>query len=406
MSSAEQLTLDIITRVQSGKIKAKEAKRLLGKSSETLRRYCRAFEREGVLFVKHGNSGKTPWNKTPQEVQQQIEGLIRTRYFDVNACHLKELLSKNHGLEIGRDFLRRTLLRMGLLKKAHGRRRKPRMRRDRMPQRGLMIQMDGSPHPWFGDIKTCLIAAIDDATSEILYGEFFPVEDTLSCMKVVQKLIEKFGLFSVLYVDRAGIFSDTKRRDFGQLARACEDLNIQVVYAQSPEAKGRIERLFQTLQDRLCVEFRLNNIQRPEEANEYFQNVYMPKHNKKFSVMPQNSESAFKPCSQNNLEEHFCLKEWRRVAKDHTISWNSKTYTVTPPEQISIAGQQIEIRHYWSGGWKAFWAHRSISLQKLEPNITFAPSAYPVSNVAQWMNQSKNKNRQKFMKTPFPSVSA
>lgn len=393
MSSKEQFIIDIISRVEAGKLKAKEAERLLQKSSDTIRRYRRALENEGVCFVKHGNAAKISWNKISKEKYDQIEELIRTRYFDVNACHLSELLSDCHGISIGRNFLRKTLFKMGLLKKAHSKRRKPRMRRDRMPQRGLMVQMDGSPHPWFAGIKTCLIATIDDASSEILYGEFFPSEDTLSCMKVIQKVIEKFGLFSVLYVDRAGIFSTAKRRDFGQLARACEALGIQVIYAQSAEAKGRVERLFQTLQDRLCVEFRLNDIQRPEQANEYFQNVYLLKHNKKFGVKPQESQNAFKRCLFKNLEEHFCLKEWRRIAKDHTISWNAKVFKVPPPEKNSIAGQQIEIRHYWAGGWKAFWNHRPVNLQAVDAVVKYYPTAYETKNVLRWMSRSKRKSK-------------
>lgn len=374
MSAEEQFKADIIAKVQEGKLRAKEAQKLLQKSEETIRRYRRSYEKRGIAFVKHGNTSCLPWNKKSQEFIQEIRELIRERYFDVNACHLGELLWENHEIRLGREALRKILHQEGLLKKAHHRRRKPRQRRDRMPQRGLMVQLDGSPHEWFGGVKSCLIAAIDDATSDVLYGEFFVVEDTLSCMKVIQKIIEKFGIFQVLYVDRAGIFSNTKRRDFGQLARACEELGIQVIYAQSPEAKGRIERLFQTLQDRLCVELRLNKIERPEEANDYLQTVYLPKHNKKFAVRPLEDESGFKKCPVQELSQHFCLKQWRKIAKDHTISWNSKIYKVPPPQEGSAAGQKVEIRHYGPGRWQAYLRNRKISLLLAQVPLKIYPS--------------------------------
>ncbi len=120
-----------------------------------------------------------------------------------------------------------------------------------MAQTGLLLQMDGSPHCWFGGKPSCLIAAIDDADGDVAYGEFFPSEDTISCMVVLQKIIEKKGIFQILYVDRAGIFGGPKRCHFSQVKRALAELGIHIIFANSPEAKGRIERLWSTLQDRL-----------------------------------------------------------------------------------------------------------------------------------------------------------
>jgi hypothetical protein len=116
-----------------------------------------------------------------------------------------------------------------------------------MQQTGLMLQMDGSPHRWFGDKPSCLIAAIDDADSDVPFGEFFPAEDTISCMRILQQIVKKRGIFNILYVDRAGIFGGPKRAHFSQVKRALGELGIQVIFANSPEAKGRIERVLSGL---------------------------------------------------------------------------------------------------------------------------------------------------------------
>ena len=140
---------------------------------------------------------------------------------------------------------------------------------------GLLMQMDGSTHRWFGDKKSCLIALIDDATSEI-HAEFFDAETTLGCLKVLRDYIERRGLFKVLYVDKAGIFGGPKRCNFSQVKRACEELGIEIIFANSAQGKGRIERSFDTFQDRLVPELRLKRIKRMESANRYLQETFIP----------------------------------------------------------------------------------------------------------------------------------
>lgn len=133
---------------------------------------------------------------------------------------------------------------------------------------GLMLQMDGSTHRWFGNNKSCLIAMIGDANSDI-HAEFFPSEITAGCLKVMRSVIEKSGVFKTLYVDRAGIFGGPKSCNFSQMQRACEELGINIIFASSPQGKGRIERAFDTLQDRLIPELRLHNIIDMAGANSY-----------------------------------------------------------------------------------------------------------------------------------------
>ena len=194
-----------------------------------------------------------------------------------------------------------------------------------MPSPGLLVQMDGSPHRWFGDSKSCLIAAIDDANSE-LHAEFFPSETALGCMKVVKDLIKKRGVFKTLYVDRAGIFSGPKRCHFSQVQRACKELGIEIIFANSAEGKGRIERSFNTLQDRLIPELRIKNITCMEAANGYLQKIFIPRYwNKKLTVKPESSTSEYNEVpSHISLDEIFVIKEYRKTRNDHTFSYNNK----------------------------------------------------------------------------------
>jgi hypothetical protein len=305
------------------------------------------------------------------DLKGKVKALLVEKYFDHNVTHLHEKLSQEENLILGRETLRKWCQEWRMVKRSKRRRSKARFYRDRMPQRGLMIQMDGSHHEWFAKKKSVLIAAIDDATNEIPYAEFFTSEDTFNCMKVVQKILETHGAFQVLYTDRAGIFGGGKRQNFAQLKRACEELGIQVVYAYSPEAKGRVERLFQTLQDRLCVEMRIRNIVTLAEANAYLQKDFLPRiYTDRFVVPPQNPESAYQPLlAGTDLQQIFCLKDYRRIYNDHTISYGAHFYQLRPKDGISIAGHEVEIREYLSQAWKIFYRGEELPRQIVKKGI-------------------------------------
>ena len=182
--------------------------------------------------------------------------------------------------------------------------------------------MDGSPQRWFGDEKSCLIAIIDDATSDI-NAQFFPSETTEGCMKVMRAHIEKRGIFKTLYVDRADIFGGPKRSNFSQMQRACGELGIEIIFANSPQGKGRIERSFDTFQDRLVPEFRLHNITDMGNANRYLQEEFIPNYwAKNVMVQPTGLRTAFKPIPDDLDLNTICVqKEYRKIRQDHTFSY-------------------------------------------------------------------------------------
>lgn len=370
MDSKAQLTIDIIAKVVEGRITIANATKLLSKSQRTIERYVKQYQQVGIQFAIHGNSGKSPVNKTPTSIKNTVQALIKDKYFDLNLIHLAEQLEANEHIVVKRETLRGWAHDIHHVKRAKRRRAKARKHRERMGSPGLMMQMDGSPHRWFGDRKHCLIAMIDDATSEV-HAEFFPSETTAGCLKVMRDCIENKGLFKTLYVDRAGIFGGPKRCNFSQMQRACEELGIEIIYANSPQGKGRIERAFDTFQDRLVPELRLNNIIDMASANAYLKHVFIPQFwQNQIQVNAKYEESEFTSLSKHiNLDDICVIKEHRKIRNDHTFSYGNKFYLINSPLKHSIANQKIEIRNTNKKGFTAHFAGRKLKISEvIEPS--------------------------------------
>lgn len=375
MDSKAQLTVDVIAKVAQGKVSILNAAKLLSKSRRTVERYLQRYQREGIQFVVHRNTGRPPVNKTPDTLKRQVQALIKEKYFDVNLQHLSELLETNEGIHIKRETLRTWAHEIHHVKRAKRRRSQVRKRRERMESPGLLLQMDGSSHRWFGNKKSCLIAIIDDATNEI-HAEFFKSETTQGCLKVMRDFIEKKGVFKALYVDRAGIFGGPKRCNFSQMQRACDELGIEIIFANSPQGKGRIERSFDTFQDRLIPELRLQNISDMQSANRYLQEVFIPEYwQKTLAVNAKATISEFTPVPGHlNLNDICIQKEYRKIRNDHTFSYGNKLYLIDSPLRHSIAKQKIEIRKQSDDHFTAYFAGRHLAVSEvIEPT---KPSMY------------------------------
>lgn len=367
LSANEQQIFEIVGKVEMGKMDRSLACQLLSVSPRTLSRYVNGYRKQGLMFLKHGNRGKKPFNAHPYEVKAACRRLMRELLVDFNMTHARQMIEERFGLKVPRETFRRWCHEFGTVKHKLKRRSKLRQRRTRQSQVGLMVQFDGSPHNWFGSEKCTMIAGIDDASSTFLAGEFFDSENTFDCMKVLESIILKFGIFRILYVDRAGLYGGIKRSGFSQVTRALGELGIQVIYAQSPEGKGRVERLFRTLQDRLIPELRINGIQSRDLANRYLRDIYMPDHNHRFAVKPENDESGFVKLDPSvNLRSIFCIKESRTVGKDHTISIKAERYRVIPIDGQSIAGRRLEIRFY-PEAFEVLLVNQLIEVQKIKP---------------------------------------
>lgn len=367
MSKEGKLTYRVVSEFLSGKLYRKEAAELLEVRERTVTRIARRIETKGMFGVVHGNRGRDPWNKNPEDQKKTVMDLVEREYFDFNMTHCLEKLKDNHGIEVKYETFRGWCHEKKLVKRAKRRKPVARYRQARMQSEGLLLQMGGSSHRYNGKDEWCLIAAIDDATSDIPYGEFFLSEDTINCMTVLQRIIERKGLPYALYVDEAGCLGGGKRAHFNQFRRACEELGIKIIFATSPEAKGRIERAWDTVQDRLIPEMRVRNIHRMPAANDYLQNQFLANYWKmENTVAPKSQDSRYTALHPLiDLKEVLCLKEYRTVNRNHTLSWNGTWYELHSPLKYSIYRQKIELRTYQDLTWKAFFAGKSIELYEI-----------------------------------------
>lgn len=367
LNSLEQLKLDIVCRLINGTISKAESLQILDISERTLRRYVRAYKTKGVLFLKHGNYKRAPINKTSTQLKLNVQHLTKTKYFDFNISHLSEKIYEEIGIKIKYETLRKWCHEINIVKRSKKRRSRPRYYRPRMSQAGLLIQMDGSHHYWFGGRFLCLLAAIDDATNEV-YARFYEGETSIACMDFLKRFIKRKGKFTALYTDRAGVYGGTKRTNFSQVERALGELGTKVIYAHSPEAKGRVERLFQTLQDRLVAELRLREISTLAEANQFLEKTYLPfMHNNRFTHLAENPITSYIPLQEGyDLDQIFSIKEYRKVGSDHTISIDGRKWMISKTFDYSIAKQRIELRYDQYGSWKAYYAGQPIKLVRIE----------------------------------------
>jgi hypothetical protein len=369
MSKEEQVKFSIVSDFIHRKITRSEAALLLDTTERTITRLARKIDRGGMPGIKHANTGRTPVNKTPSAMLSKAVSIYEEKYFDMNVTHALEHLRTEEGLEnLKYEILRQKLKKKGLIKRKKRRLTTKRNKRIRSSAEGYILQMDGSQHKWNRRDEWCLIAAIDDATSDIPYAEFFLSEDTLNCMTIIQRIIEKKGIPIAIYVDRAGWFGGIKRQQFSDFKRACEEIGIRVIFASSPQAKGRIERAWDTFQDRIIPEMRLRNIQTIRAANYFLQREFIPNYwAKNNTVIARDLEPKYRRVAEHiDLNEIFCIKEQRQVKSDHTISWDGVQYHVKTDLMYGIHKQSIEIRTYQDLTSKAYFAGKEVKLTKVE----------------------------------------
>ena len=276
--------------------------------------------------------------------------MARTRYAGANHTHLSELLSEREGIDIGRTTLRRILVNAGLSSPRRRRPPKLRVRRQRLPREGMLIQMDGSHHPWLGEQAPpfTLLIAVDDATGTVADAPFCEQEDAHSYFVLIQGLLQRRGIPVALYTDRHGVFRHTPGSSLPgmptQFSRAMEELGIQMIFALSPQAKGRVERMLETFQDRLVTELRLAGASTMDQAKEVLQE-FLPKFNARFAVAAEHPETGYRPVpAELSLAETICIKDTRKVARDNTGKYHWRVLQLLPgAERPSYAGLRVDI---------------------------------------------------------------
>ena len=352
MNPKEQTRLQVLNSLTAEHMTLDQAATLMGVSPRHTRRILAAYRELGAAAIAHGHRGRRPPNATPEPVATAVVHLARTRYAGANHTHLSELLSERDGIDIGRTTLRRILVNAGL---SSPRRRRPpkhkhRVRRQRMPREGMLIQMDGSHHPWLGNQAPpfTLLIAVDDATGTVVDALFCEQEDAHSYFLLIHGLVQHVGIPVALYTDRHGVFRHTPGSGLPgmptQFSRAMDELGIQMIFALSPQAKGRVERSAGTFQDRLVTELRLAGASSIGEANRVLKQ-FLPRFNQRFPVPPQHPEPALRPLDPELcLEQVLCFKHRRKVARDNTVRFQLHIFQLLPgTERPSYAGAAVEV---------------------------------------------------------------
>lgn len=322
---------EIILRAFAKKISWIEAAEILDISCRHLRRIREKYEEVGYSALFDKRVGKASPKRIPVEVVEQVMGLYRDKYFDLNVKHYHEKLVEEHKIEVSYTWVKGLLQGAGLVAK-DAVRKKHRRKRDRKPLKGMLLHIDGSHHQWFGDESWHdLIVILDDATGEIYYAALVDAESTSTIMRAIRQVVEKEGVFCSLYSDRASHFwltpkagEPVDKQTLTQVGRALRELGITMIPAYSPQARGRSERSFKTWQGRLPQELRLRGISTPEEANRFLKRSYIREFNRKFTVVAaEPGASAFVPCLRDDLDRVFSIQTERTVNRDNTVKYRN-----------------------------------------------------------------------------------
>jgi transposase len=381
MTTREQRRAWVLTRVLKDELTMAEAAETLGLSERQLWRLRVAFERHGPAGLVHGNRGRPSGRRLEASLRERVVELRRTTYGDVNDTHLAELLAEREGIGISRPSLQRILRAAGL---ASPRRRRPprhRSRRARMAAEGLLLQLDGSRHDWLEarGPRLTLVGAIDDATGMVPAAIFRDQEDAAAYLEILHATIVGHGLPGALYHDRHSAFAPTSPGpaergapdELSQVGRALVELGIGSIVARSPQAKGRIERLWGTFQDRLVVELRLAGIVDRAGANAFLAS-FLPRFNARFAVPAADPVPAWRPVpAEVRLDRVLVFKYRCKVARDHTIRLDGQILQLPAGRGgRGYAGRLVEAHLRLDGSIVAFDGPRELAIRAAPPDPT------------------------------------
>lgn len=367
----------LLDRHERGDLSQVEAAEMLGVSERTFRRWRDRYREDGAEGLLDGRLGKPSPRRAPAGELARARALYEEMYGGFTVKHFHEKLVKQHGYKLCYTVTRLALQQAGLVRRAP-RRGAHRRKRPRRALAGMLLHQDGSSHPWLaGQPPLDLIVTLDDATSEIYSAFLVPEEGTASSFRGLAETIEKKGLFCALYSDRGSHYFHTpkaggkvSKTQLTQVGRALAALGIEHIPAYTPEARGRSERMFRTLQDRLVKELALAAITEIEAANRYIAEIYLPEHNARFAVEPEREGSAFVACAPQQWREILCLHETRQVGRDNTVAWQGRRLQI-PPSSLRphFVGAKLRLHHYPDGAVALFWGPHRIA--------DFAPDGSP-----------------------------
>ena len=370
--------LSILNRYEASEFSQLEAAELLGVGERTFRRWRQRYEDDGEAGLLDRRLGKISGKRVPADREAEVEALYRGRYSGFTAKHFHEHLVRDHQFSWGYTWTKTFLHSRGLLERAP-RRGAHRRKRPRRPLPGMMLHQDGSRHAWLADQPALdLIVTLDDATSEVLSAFLVDEEGTASTFRALQEVFGRHGLPLSLYTDRGSHYFHTPegggkvdRANLTQVGRALDHLGVEHIAAYSPQARGRSERVFQTLQDRLTKELALAEIVTIEAANVFLRDIYIPAHNARFAVKAEQEGSAFIAIPGTDLGEILCVQEERQVGNDNCVSFNRlKLQIPASPLRPHFVKARVKVRQYHDGTHAIFHGQRCLGRYDRKGAIT------------------------------------
>lgn len=358
MSTQEIKRLKIIQKVIERQLMQVKAGELLGISERQVRRLLKRVREEGARGIVHRNRGRPSPHRMPEELEDRIGRIVKENYPDFGPTFASEKLEERHGIKVSREKLRHIMITEGLWR-VRRRKEKVHQWRERKHYYGEMVQMDGSHHEWLEERgpKLVFMSYVDDATGRA-FGRFYDYEGVYPAMDSLKRYIGRSGLPLSLYLDKHSTYKTTRQPSVEELLRgenaqtqferAVRELGIEPIHAHSPQAKGRIERVFGTLQDRLCKEMRLAGVKTKEEANEFLK-TFLPLYNKRFGKEPLREANLHRPLPKGmRLQDIFCLKAQRTITNAYTVKWKGRLFLIENPA-IAMRRRKVLVMEDFQG---------------------------------------------------------
>ncbi len=370
VSQRELHRIHVVQLTLEGRESVGRGAEFLGISTRQIKRLRKKMRERGARGLLHGNRGKKAWNRTAPEKVKRVLQLAQGRYKGLNDTHLTEKLGEKEGVKLSRSTVRALLRQAGIVAVRKHRPKRHYKRRERKAQEGALLLWDGSPHRWLGveGPQWTLVVVIDDATGALLYGVFSEQEDAQSYLICLKQLLMEKGIPLAIYMDRHGIFRRNDdhwtveeelagERIPTQVGQALRSLGIEPIFALSPQAKGRVERLFGTLQDRLVSELRLAGIRTRDQATAFLNGPFKADFNRRFAKPPQHSQAAWRPVPRRLDVDRICSFRYEAtVGNDNAVRLAGVILDIPEgPHHRGYAKARVEVRQLLDGRWRVYY---------------------------------------------------
>ncbi len=399
MSKKERIQLIVFEQLKNGEITQRVAASRLKVTDRWVRKKYKRYMEHGDVGLVHKSRNRVSQKRWCEGERALTVELLRTDWKGFGPTFTAEKLKELKNIDISKETVRKTMIKEGIWQ-PHISKKKHRKRRQRRAMLGHLVQLDGSPHDWFEGRgpKCTLLVFIDDATSKILWLEFAKSESHIDVMRATKNYINRHGRPHAFYVDFGGVFSvnlnNEERVKKTQWERAMEELEIEVKHAHSPQAKGRVERSNETLQDRLVKEMRLAGVCSIDSANQFlFESNFLAKHNERFSVSSLEKGDAHRPASLHDLDAIFCIREERTLANDYTIVHNKSIYQLHDQQRTIIRPKdKINVNIHLDDTITLSTRRIDLAFHKIE----IRPSKSPEEKITQFKPYKRSENSRRW----------